>query len=919
MRKTLDFALVIKADLTEATKEVARLDQSLDRLGASGQASAQGLNAASAAANKASSALKAEGAAASAAAAAHTRLAPALTTSSAALHRGALTAGQYNMAMRQLPMQITDIVTGLASGQSVFMVGIQQGGQLRDAFGGIVPAARALVGALNPVVLAVGAGAATIGLIGKALVDGYQEMRGFERALISTGNVAGVTASEVANLADRVGDATGAYGDAAAAALVLVESGKLSRESLEAATSAAVNLAKLTGDAVSTTAEEIAKLAAAPSAQLLKLNERYHFLTVEVYNHIRALEQQGAQQEAAARAVEYFASVHEDRVREAEARAGYLERSWMMLRKTVRGVWDDIKSIGRYDPEADLQAAEARLDLMRRNSRNWTGETIAQQEQAVRKLRAQVENDRAQAERSAKTQSDNDAALAKLKQADEDEKRWEQLRLSNLDKAARLEEEIALIREIGQRRNKSELEIEQQIAAARARYAESLAKPAKAPKTDAERDQEAAERELETLQRKTAMLDLLEASEKRVTEVERIRYEIEQGSYRLASAAVKQQLLDQAALADAAAQERADLEAKERALEKAQRAYDALSDALRTPAEVAVETAIERIGLLNEALDAGVASAEAYRDGVSRAFNAAFEKPPTFAGLSPEIGGVDGEQYRLDQQKAELEQWYAEQLALLEQFRAQKEITQAEWNAREMLLQQQHQDALATLNDAQQTLMLNQLQSAFGSMADIARAFGGEQSRTYKALFAISKGFAVAESAVALAQNVANASKVGFPQNLPLIAGALAQGAQIASLLASAKYAAGGRIEGPGTGTSDSVPILASAGEFMVRERSAREPGAYQFLAAFNAQGMRALDSWRGYAEGGLIAPAEPRSDFASREAAAASAPRRTSSSLVVGLSEGLVLQELDTAEGVQVMQKHVSRNRQAFRAALGL
>ena len=45
---------------------------------------------------------------------------------------GAISAGQYRNAMRYLPMQMTDIVTSLASGMPVYMVAIQQGGQLRD-------------------------------------------------------------------------------------------------------------------------------------------------------------------------------------------------------------------------------------------------------------------------------------------------------------------------------------------------------------------------------------------------------------------------------------------------------------------------------------------------------------------------------------------------------------------------------------------------------------------------------------------------------------------------------------------------------------------------------------------------------------------------------------------------------------------
>ncbi|MDF5922598.1 phage tail length tape measure family protein [Pseudomonas aeruginosa] len=48
-----------------------------------------------------------------------------------------LSAGQYKQAMRQLPAQITDVVTSLASGMPVWMVAIQQGGQITDSFGGV--------------------------------------------------------------------------------------------------------------------------------------------------------------------------------------------------------------------------------------------------------------------------------------------------------------------------------------------------------------------------------------------------------------------------------------------------------------------------------------------------------------------------------------------------------------------------------------------------------------------------------------------------------------------------------------------------------------------------------------------------------------------------------------------------------------
>ncbi|MEA3620992.1 transglycosylase SLT domain-containing protein, partial [Acinetobacter baumannii] len=68
--------------------------------------------------------------------------------------------------------------------------------------------------------------------------------------------------------------------------------------------------------------------------------------------------------------------------------------------------------------------------------------------------------------------------------------------------------------------------------------------------------------------------------------------------------------------------------------------------------------------------------------------------------------------------------------------------------------------------------MMGSLTSMFGSMF-------GEQSKAYKIMFAADKAYAIAAAGIAIQQNIAAASKAGFPLNLPLIAGAVAQGASI--------------------------------------------------------------------------------------------------------------------------------------------
>lgn len=85
--------------------------------------------------------------------------------------------------------------------------------------------------------------------------------------------------------------------------------------------------------------------------------------------------------------------------------------------------------------------------------------------------------------------------------------------------------------------------------------------------------------------------------------------------------------------------------------------------------------------------------------------------------------------------------------------------------------------------DAKRDLMLTQGETLFGDLAGMAKAFAGEQSGIYKALFAVEKGFAIAQSAIAIQQSIAKAMALGFPQNIPVIGAAVAQGAALLSTI----------------------------------------------------------------------------------------------------------------------------------------
>lgn len=584
--KNLELALRIQADMQDAVTEVRQLDKALDGLQSSGQAAGKGLGqmaaagqasaraqvTAASAARESAHDLQREAQAAKDAARQHDALGKAARRSSQRpppipVQRlpGGLTEKQYAMAMRQLPMQLTDIGVGLASGQSPFMVMIQQGGQLKDAFGGIVPAAKAVAGAISGTTLAVTAGAAAFAAIGAAAYSAYSDLQNFERTLIATGNIAGTTAGAMAQIADRVGEASGQYGEAAQAVNALAASGKFAGETLEIATAAAVNLAKLTEMEVSAAAEQLAKMAEAPSQGLLELNRKYHFLTGEVYDHVRALEDQGRTQEAVQEAVEAFARVHEARVQEAYERAGWLEKAWIQVKNAIGGAINDLKNLFDWSNRG--------LEQIARNMDKYRGyATVANPILGVgallsRPLLKPFEEraaahwaEKAAAEEAAKAEEARQQAVESA-YAEASNKISQQIRATDklaerTHRLAQLEKDRAAI--AAKNPNDARLtdgtfdRLRQHIIDSTTERTRKGSKPRAPKKTESQQAEEAAQREIVNLQKQIALQATLVDGQERITTLARTNVEIEQGQFRLASAAAQEELRKQAQLLDAA-------------------------------------------------------------------------------------------------------------------------------------------------------------------------------------------------------------------------------------------------------------------------------------------------------------------------------------------------------------------------------
>lgn len=269
------------------------------------------------------------------------------TQGAAALDKIGISAKQTAAAMRGVPAQFTDIVTSLQGGQAPLTVLLQQGGQLKDMFGGVGNAARALggyvLGLVNPFSVAAVAAAG----LGFVVAKGQKEQSEYAKAIILSGNAAGVTTGQLQGYAQAISQVTGTQGGAAAALQEFVQFGKVGAENLQSFTLAAIKFEKSTGTAVSDTVKQFAELGKAPVDASVKLNDSINFLTVDLFKQINALESQGKATEAAALAQKSFADVIDTRAGRIVENIGTIEAAWKAVKRAITGAADAALNVGR--------------------------------------------------------------------------------------------------------------------------------------------------------------------------------------------------------------------------------------------------------------------------------------------------------------------------------------------------------------------------------------------------------------------------------------------------------------------------------------------------------------------------------------------------------------------------------------------
>lgn len=783
------------------TSDVSRAGQELDKLATTGKKAEAAADGVEQAWSDASKAVAGTAAPAKTVSAVLERSAAAFSSNSSAMERAGLSAGQYQQALRMLPMQLTDVATSLASGMPIWMVAIQQGGQVRDAFGGIGNAARAVASEIGPLNLAFGAAAATIGAAFLAFEKGQSEMAAFNEALILTGRSAGVTASQLTDMAREMDAMTGVTQSSASAALAQVAaSGQFAGHQLALVGTAAEQMRVATGKAIEETIAEFVKLGDDPVKTLLDLNDKYHFLTSAQLDQIRTLQEQNRHQDAATEAMRLYAGVIAERTPQVLGNLGSLERAWLRIKQMAGEAADAVFDIGRPGSLTE-QIAEAEAALTRNRNlsiRSFDDDYAATElEQRLSHLRKQVEQ-----ERQASTAATVDTTAERARQ--QAQEAWERRSLRYASDHKKLEQEIKEIRADGLKAGAAQSEIDKQISAATKQFEE---RQAKASRPRAFTD-DAAARMLQQLREQEASLQAQLAGNDKLTAAQRAQVEwaqqladlknksiltADQKSLLANQGAITAQLAENAAL-DEQLRKREQLAELERIRISILRGSGQTEAA--NAAQFELEYAQQRLEYERQGNTEALVRLEALRkiqeingkaslqpgtvEGVSKA--------PDSSGASPEVAGPFSDLARFAEEQAKLDEWRAVELQRQTAYLVARTINEEVYAERVRNIHEQHQKELSDLEAARQQVRLEAGEEFFGNMSGAAKAFFGEQSALYRVAFATEKAFAMAK----ILLNAPSSYSKAFDAvvGIPIVGPALAPAAGAAAIAAQMAQAA---------------------------------------------------------------------------------------------------------------------------------
>lgn len=843
-----------------------------------------------------------------------------ITDQNAAMSKGGISAGQYAQAMRYLPMQITDVVTSLASGMPVWMVAIQQGGQIKDSFGGIGNTFKALTTLITPARIAMGGLVGIVAAAGIAAVSAMNDQDEFNRSIQKTGNYAGVTSGELEQMAQQGGQLRGNYSQVRDILNGLVSSGRFTSETLTSVAQAATLMAELSGQSADEVVSSFLKMNDGVTSWAANTTQQYHFLDLETYQRIQSLEDQGRKEEAIEVASQAFKKASEERLRTMEQQLNRAARAWNNVKIAATGAWESFKdkaggALGLDAPADEL--TDKIKELEAKIAAAGTDTEVAMQPREYQESVKRYKEDLAALKEKQQAEEKAIAAEAKRKQTDAES-------IAAADKLQKL-----------WKGNRSELEKEADAVEETRKNYETLWKSASGrdmlqsrgvTSTDGKNfsggqwdtDTKALDKSGQKAEQYNKQLQQTLNQKKAITELDRVEAEIRNGTLSNATKAQQdearalakkidaanasnkatkegqslakqqetsnknfvKQLEDQASKRTQGAAATRAQEIATRNLTAEQRRQAEAANAAITAQEFKGQNLQLQLEYMRDTGDTAGASMLELKDRVSD-LRREFEASGNTEGLNwlDKLLPVAETKIRVDDLKKQLDDLFTYQSQQETSIQAQVQgglLNEIQGRQRLVQLHQEVGDKIKGYLPQLKELatdpgeagdkireMIRQLEEELGKLNqagnELTQAFrDGLQNGIETSLVGLAKGTMSLSDAVRnLALSIVDSMAKIAAQQLAQMATSSLVGASggMGGLLASVFAADGGQVRGPGSTTSDSIPAMLSDQEFVTRAAVVQQPGALDFLHAFNRHGMAAVQGWLPrvrHATGGL-------------------------------------------------------------------
>ncbi|HAW1281166.1 TPA: phage tail tape measure protein [Escherichia coli] len=475
-----------------------------------------------------------------------------LSRQALAAQKAGISVGQYKAAMRTLPAQFTDIATQLAGGQNPWLILLQQGGQVKDSFGGMIPMFRGLAGAISLPMVGVTSLAVATGALAYAWYQGDSTLSAFNKTLVLSGNQSGLTAERMLTLS-RAGQAAGlTFNQAGESLAALVSAGVRGGEQFDSINQSVARFASASGVEVDRVAEAFGKLTTDPTSGLMAMARQFRNVTAEQIAYVAQLQRSGDEAGALQAANEAATKGFDDQTRRLKENMGTLETWADKTGKAFKSMWDAILDIGRPDTAQEMlikaETAFKKADdiwNLRKDDYFVNDEARARYWDDREKARLALEAARKKAEQQSQqdknAQQQSDTEASRLKYTEEAQKAYERLQ-TPLEKYTARQAELNRALRDGKI---LQADYNTLMASAKKDYESTLKKPSGVKVSAGERQEDRAHAALLALETELRTLEKHSGANEKISQQRRDLWKAESQYAVLKEAATKRQLSGQ--------------------------------------------------------------------------------------------------------------------------------------------------------------------------------------------------------------------------------------------------------------------------------------------------------------------------------------------------------------------------------------